>query len=101
MTTDETVALIARIAACEPKIVDDGFGNTYQKCDRPNCSLEVVRPGKVQCDCDTEGLTYCASTEAGLSGWLTTEDMANVIERQARIIRGLRNEAICEGASDV
>ena len=34
--------------------VDDGFGNRWCKCWRPWCGLEVVRPGKVQCWCDSE-----------------------------------------------
>lgn len=35
--------------------LDDGFGNEWPLCGRPNCGLEIVRPGKVQCWCDTEG----------------------------------------------
>jgi hypothetical protein len=33
-------------------IVEDGFGGEWSLCDRINCGLEVVRPGKVQCWCD-------------------------------------------------
>jgi len=32
--------------------LDDGFGSTWRRCDRVNCGLQVVRPGKVQCWCD-------------------------------------------------
>lgn len=32
--------------------VTDGFGNEWQKCDKKDCKLHVVRPGKVQCWCD-------------------------------------------------
>lgn len=32
------------------RVVDDGFGNLWGMCDRPDCSLQVVRPGSVQCD---------------------------------------------------
>lgn len=33
--------------------IEDGCGNSWAKCDRPDCQLEVVRPGKVQCNrCD-------------------------------------------------
>lgn len=32
--------------------IDDGFGNTYLLC-KPGCQLEIVRPGKVQCECET------------------------------------------------
>ena len=33
--------------------LDDGFGNVWVLC-KPDCRLEIVRPGKVQCDCDYE-----------------------------------------------
>lgn len=35
------------------EFVDDGFGGCWEKCDRPDCGLQVVRPGKAQCahDC--------------------------------------------------
>lgn len=29
--------------------IEDGFGNYWPRCKRPDCDLEVVRPGKVQC----------------------------------------------------
>lgn len=29
--------------------VSDGFGGQWLKCDRDDCDLKVVRPGKVQC----------------------------------------------------
>jgi hypothetical protein len=29
--------------------IEDGHGNSWQKCSR-NCWLEVVSPGKVQCE---------------------------------------------------
>lgn len=31
-------------------LLDDGFGNVWEKCERDDCCLEIVRPGKVQCD---------------------------------------------------
>ena len=31
--------------------IEDGFGNCWAKC-KEDCGLEIVRPGKVQCDCD-------------------------------------------------
>ena len=30
-------------------ILDDGFGNRWVKCHQ-HCGLEIVRPGKVQCE---------------------------------------------------
>lgn len=39
---------------CKPaqpeREISDGCGSTWLKCERANCGLEVVRPGKVQCD---------------------------------------------------
>lgn len=32
-------------------VLDDGFGNVWAKC-KPACRMQIVRPGKVQCDCD-------------------------------------------------
>lgn len=37
------------------EILDDGFGNSWRKCNKKNCALEIVRPGKVQCEiCEYE-----------------------------------------------
>lgn len=35
-------------------VLDDGFGNQWHKCEKPDCGLEIVRPGKVQCWCDNK-----------------------------------------------
>ena len=34
------------------EVIEDGFGNSWCKCEKPDCGLEIVRPGKVQCWCD-------------------------------------------------
>lgn len=34
------------------QILDDGFGNQWEKCGE-DCELEIVRPGKVQCERNT------------------------------------------------
>lgn len=31
------------------KWLDDGFGTRWHKCDRADCGLQIVRPGKAQC----------------------------------------------------
>lgn len=31
------------------KWLDDGFGTRWIKCDRKDCGLQIVRPGKAQC----------------------------------------------------
>lgn len=37
----------------DDQLITDEFGNYWQRCG-PNCELEIVRPGKVQCNyCDT------------------------------------------------
>ena len=33
-------------------VVSDGCGSEWVKCNRPDCDLQVVRPGKVQCSCE-------------------------------------------------
>jgi len=33
------------------RVIEDGSGNTWERCG-PTCKLEIVRPGKVQCECD-------------------------------------------------
>ena len=36
-----------------PNYIDDGFGTEWKLCDKPNCQLAVVRPGKAECQrCD-------------------------------------------------
>ena len=32
------------------ELIEDGFGSCWEKCDSPTCSLQVVRPGKAQCN---------------------------------------------------
>lgn len=32
----------------------DGFGSCWNLCQRSDCGLHIVRPGKVQCWCDDE-----------------------------------------------
>lgn len=36
-------------------LITDEFGSWWEKCERHDCDLHVVRPGKVQCDgCNEE-----------------------------------------------
>lgn len=42
-----------RALAAQPgseRELEDGFGNMWQKCGLADCGLNIVRPGKVQCD---------------------------------------------------
>ena len=39
---------------CE--IIEDGLGDSWNKCLRRDCSLHVVRPGRVQCEGDYDGI---------------------------------------------
>lgn len=43
------------VSAVGQRVLDDGFGNVWEKCEKPDCALEIVRPGKVQCDHDCCG----------------------------------------------
>ena len=46
---------VTRQEPSNPNVLDDGFGNQWLKCSRPGgCGLQIVRPGKVQCDCEQE-----------------------------------------------
>lgn len=50
----------------EERTLDDGFGNVWELCDDLKCALEIVRPGKVQCErCqyENEGLPQSESTK--------------------------------------
>lgn len=44
-------------------ILDDGFGNRWIKC-HDHCGLQIVRPGKVQCDNDECSLRRAPSTSS-------------------------------------
>jgi len=35
----------------KPEMLDDGFGNQWPMC-RADCALQIVRPGKVQCEAE-------------------------------------------------
>ena len=45
------------------QILDDGFGNRWAKCLGRVCGLEIVRPGKVQCDLADCGRRSLAAPE--------------------------------------
>lgn len=40
-------------------VVFDGFGSEWLCCADPGCDLQVVRPGKVQCNGAYRNLTAC------------------------------------------
>jgi hypothetical protein len=58
MAEDATLALMEAVMDCtspspEPvrrEMLDDGFGNQWELCGE-HCRMQIVRPGKVQCDC--------------------------------------------------
>lgn len=52
---DEARRLFHSLAE-EPKdfgVVEDGFGSCWARC-KEDCGLQVVRPGKVQWECDCQ-----------------------------------------------
>lgn len=67
----------------ESNKLDDGFGNVWHKCElKSDCGLEIVRPGKSQCWCDSiEMLYYDDNVErfgwAG-EGWYFWNETRNI-----------------------
>jgi hypothetical protein len=56
--------------------LDDGFGNVWEKCERPDCGLQIVRPGSAQCDtCDND------DDDEGAAAWRLLADADDEIER--------------------
>ena len=53
--------------------IEDGFGSVWTKCERSDCALEVVRPGKCQC-------SVCDSLCGTCGGEITYHEMRNGIE---------------------
>jgi len=63
---DELAAKLAEFDRCQAEAfhsskdillygtVGDGFGTFWARC-KVDCKMEVVRPGKVQCECEREG----------------------------------------------
>lgn len=64
----------------EYRWVEDGCGSCWVMCDREDCDLHVVRPGKAQCKCEFEcpcggEIAYHLEPDArwpGVSGWFCT-----------------------------
>jgi hypothetical protein len=47
-----------------PNRLDDGFGNVWSKCELgSDCGLQIVRPGKTQCRCDSIQMLYVENAE--------------------------------------
>jgi hypothetical protein len=46
----------------------DGHGNAWAICDRVNCGIELVRPGKVQCWCDESSGPFFLAAAPSVSG---------------------------------
>lgn len=62
------------------EVIEDGFGNGWNKCLRRDCSLQIVRPGKVQCDGEYDGIG-CPHDQAEL---LTALECAIELLEEAR-----------------
>lgn len=85
-------------------VVEDGFGSAWRKC-APDCCIEVVRPGKVQCDPSrcvvvrdanrpkTDELTSLRAVEAASRAALTEYDKdAENLDAVASKMEALRAE---------
>lgn len=64
LTDEEFSNLVARTRSTEPAepadradhgFIDDGMGSEWPRC-KADCRLEVVRTGKVQCECSEPDL---------------------------------------------
>jgi hypothetical protein len=52
------------------RILDDGFGNVWETCEHEDCGLEIVRPGKVQCNrCSYENVRRVMSEQRHIYAW--------------------------------
>jgi hypothetical protein len=54
------------------EVITDGFGSEWEKCLRRDCDLQVVRPGKVQCNGDHDEIG-CPQSWGGLVDGLCAE----------------------------
>jgi hypothetical protein len=52
----------------DDEYVSDGHGNEWAKCG-PDCDMEVVRPGKVQCTCQEQYVEPELTSEAESNPW--------------------------------
>lgn len=51
--------------------IDDGFGSWWKLCEKEDCGLQVVRPGKVQCNCEYSLNEYEPSN---IGRWMVVDD---------------------------
>ena len=78
------------------RAIDDGFGNSWGLCERPDCGLEVVRPGKVQCWCDGKSRP---STDAAYSAswWRAVDSEVMLWWKVVALVDGLMHWATRTG----
>lgn len=59
------------------KTIEDGFGSSCTTCPHPLCDLQVVRPGKFQCD------DWCDHVDAMGDLEVSEEHIAKLLEHIA------------------
>ena len=77
LTLKKFITLMNKDNSKKPEeIISDGFGNIWAKCKMgERCGLEVVRPGKSQCWCDSRTAflyedSFETKDKARLAGWV-------------------------------
>ena len=62
--------------------VEDGFGNGWSKCLRRDCDLQVVRPGKAQCNGDWDGIGCPFDQDELVESLAVARDRIEQLERR-------------------
>ena len=91
-----------------PEVIEDGFGGRWVKCKARQCGLHVVRPGKVQCDCDydpTGKIEMLESTIATLTAERDARDkqVRELVEAARDMLEQGKHDGPCDnvvGLSD-
>jgi hypothetical protein len=74
------------------RFIEDGFGGRWPKCEKPDCQLEVVRPGKVQCgDCECPDVPV---GDTGVGAWEAHKTALHFIESLANYVNQLPLDAL-------
>jgi hypothetical protein len=70
-------------------VIEDQFGSEWSKCLRLDCTLEVVRPGKVQCDGESDRIGCPYGVQDLIDGLYAENDyLESLVERVYRLAVG-------------
>lgn len=75
------------------EIIEDGFGNGWEKCGRDDCDLQVVRPGSAQCNgtCGDIIDRLCEQTQLAKHGYGDHVIASELMQEAADEIKHLRS----------